>query len=73
MSSISLASGGTPDISTRSNEEKYHLIHSLQQEMEILKERVEEFNSLTAIDCHDSKIFFELLWRIISPQIHIKF
>jgi len=46
MSSISLASGLTCDISTISNEEKDQLIQSLQQEFEILKEHVTEFNNL---------------------------
>jgi len=46
MSSISSAYGGTPDISTISNEEKDQLIQSLQQDLEILKEQVEEFNDL---------------------------
>ena len=46
MSSISSASGETPDSSTIRNEEKNQLIQSLQQELEILKEQVEEFNNL---------------------------
>ena len=46
MSSIGLASGGTKDISTISNEEKDELIISLQQELDMLREQVEEFNNL---------------------------
>ena len=46
MSSIGLASGGTRDISTISNEEKDKLIRSLQHELEMLREQVEEFNDL---------------------------
>jgi len=46
MSSISLETGGTPVISTISNDEKYQLIQTLQQEVELLKDRVEEFNNL---------------------------
>ncbi len=46
MSSIGLASGGTKDISTISNEEKDELIISLQQELEMLREQVGEFNNL---------------------------
>ncbi len=46
MSSIGLALGGTRDISTISNEEKDKLIISLQQELEMLREQVEEFNDL---------------------------
>jgi hypothetical protein len=40
MSSIGLASGGTRDISTISNDEKDELIKSLQQELEMLREQV---------------------------------
>ena len=46
MNSISSATGGTPDISTISNDEKDQLIHTLQQEVEVLKDQVEEFNNL---------------------------
>ena len=46
MSSISSASGVTRDISTISNEEKDQLIQTFQQEVEILKDQVEEFNNL---------------------------
>ena len=46
MSSISSTSGVTPDISTISNEGKDQVIQFLQQELEILKEQVEEFNDL---------------------------
>jgi hypothetical protein len=46
MSSISSASGGTRDVSTIRNEENDHLIQSLQQELEILKEQEEDFNDL---------------------------
>jgi hypothetical protein len=46
MSSIGVASGGTRDISTISNEENDKLIISLQQELEMLREQVEEFNNL---------------------------
>ena len=46
MSSISLATGGTPDISTISNDDKDQLIQTLQQEVELLKYQVEEFNNL---------------------------
>ena len=46
MSSIGLELGGTRDISTISNEEKDKLIISLQQELEMLREQVEEFNNL---------------------------
>ena len=46
MSSISLATGRTPDISTISNDEKDQLIQTLQQEVEVLKDQVEEFNNL---------------------------
>ena len=46
MSSIGSASGVTRDISTISNEEKDQLIQTLQQEVEILKDQVEEFNNL---------------------------
>ena len=46
MSSIGLASGGTKDISTISNEEKDQLIIPLQQELDMLREQVEEFNDL---------------------------
>jgi hypothetical protein len=46
MSSIGLASGGTRDISTINNEEKDKLIHSLQQELDELREQVGEFNDL---------------------------
>ena len=46
MSSISLASGGTCDVLTISNEEKDQLIQSLQQELGMLREQVEEFNDL---------------------------
>jgi hypothetical protein len=46
MSSIGLASGGTKDISTISNDEKDKLIKSLQQELEMLREQVGEFNNL---------------------------
>ena len=46
MSSISLATGGKPDISTISNDEKYQLDQTLQQEVELLKDQVEEFNNL---------------------------
>ena len=46
MSSISLALGGTRDFSTISNEEKDNLIQSLQQELGMLREQVEEFNNL---------------------------
>ena len=46
ISSIGLASGGTRDISTISNEEKDELSQSLQQELEMLREQVEEFNNL---------------------------
>jgi hypothetical protein len=46
MSSIGLASGGTRDISTISNEEKAELIISLQQELEMLREQVGEFNNI---------------------------
>ena len=46
MSSIGLASCGTRDISTISNVEKDQLIQSLQQELEMLIEQVEEFNDL---------------------------
>ena len=46
MSSISSASRGAPDISTISNDEKDQLIQTLQQELEILKDQVEEFNNL---------------------------
>jgi len=46
MSSISSETGGTPDISTISNYEKDQLIQTLQQEVEVLKDQVEEFNNL---------------------------
>ncbi len=46
MSSISLGTGGTPDIPTISNDEKDQLIQTLQQEVEVLKDQVEEFNNL---------------------------
>ena len=46
MSSISSATGGTPDISTTSNEEKDRVIQTLQQVVEVLKYQVEEFNNL---------------------------
>ena len=46
MSSIGLASGGTKDISTISNEEKDELIKSLQEELEMLREQVGEINNL---------------------------
>ena len=46
MSSISSASGVTRDISTISNEEKDQLIQTLQEEVEHLKDQVEEFNNL---------------------------
>jgi hypothetical protein len=46
MSSIGLASGGTRDISTISNEEKDEMIQSLQQELDELREQVGEFNDL---------------------------
>ncbi len=46
MSSIGLASGGTRDISTISNEGKDELIQSLQQELDELQEQVGEFNDL---------------------------
>ena len=46
MSSISSATGGTPDISTTSNDEKDQLIQTLQQEVEVLKDQIEEFNNL---------------------------
>ncbi len=46
MTSIGLASGGTKDISTISNEEKDEMIISLQQELDMLREQVEEFNDL---------------------------
>ena len=46
MSSIGLESGGTRDKSTISNDEKDKLIKSLQQELEMLKEQVEDFNDL---------------------------
>ena len=38
MSSISSATGGTPDKSTISNDEKDQLIQTLQQEVELLKD-----------------------------------
>ena len=46
MSSISLETGGTPDISTISNEEKDQLIQTLQQEVEVSKDQVQELNNL---------------------------
>ena len=46
MSSISLASGETRDISTISNEGKDQLIQSLQQVLWMLREQVEDFNDL---------------------------
>ena len=46
MSSISSASGGTNDVSTKSNEEKDDLIVSLQRELGMLKGQVKEFNDL---------------------------
>jgi hypothetical protein len=46
MNSIGLASGRTRDISTISNDEKNELIISLQQELEMLREQVGEFNNL---------------------------
>ena len=46
ISSISLATGGTPDISTISNDEKDQLIQTLKQEVELLKDQIEEFNNL---------------------------
>ena len=46
ISSIISATGGTPDISTISNEEKDQLIQILQKEVELLKDQVEEFNNL---------------------------
>ena len=46
MGSISSATGVTPDISTISNDEKDQLIQTLRQEVELLKDQVEEFNNL---------------------------
>ena len=46
MNSIGLASGGTHDIYTISNEEKDQLIQTLQQEVDTLKDQEEEFNNL---------------------------
>ncbi len=46
MSSIGLASSVTKDISTISNDEKDKLIKSLQQELDMLREQVREFNNL---------------------------
>jgi hypothetical protein len=46
MISISSATGRTLDISTISNDEKDQLIQTLQQEVEVLKDQVEEFNNL---------------------------
>ena len=46
MSSISLETGQTPDISNISNDEKDQLIQTLHQEVEVLKDQVEEFNNL---------------------------
>ena len=46
MSSIGLAPGGTWDTSAISNDEKEELIQSLQQELKMLREQVEEFNNL---------------------------
>ena len=43
MSNISSASGVIRSISTIINEEKDQLIQTLQQEVEILKDQVEEF------------------------------
>ena len=46
MSSIGSASDGTRDISTISNEDMDQLIQSLQQELEMIIEQVEEFKNL---------------------------
>jgi len=46
MSSIGLALGGTHDVFNIGNDKKDNLIQSLQQELGMLKEEIEEFNNL---------------------------